>query len=173
VKEEKKEIKEKIEIKKGDVEEKSEMGKVQVESRKSVAERMLEDMVKNIREMQTDLESRISEYASSVPEKPMMDLIETNDTIVIKTDLPGVKKEDITINLTEDSIGVMAKFEEKHEIEEANYIKRERKYGEAQREMVLPTKVKIEEATAKFENGVLTVELPKLEVKEKFEVKID
>lgn len=140
--------------------------------KKTVAEKMFEDMVSTIREKQIELEKAISEYTTTTA-KPTMDVIETDENLIIKTDLPGVKKEDITIDLTEDSIDIMAKFEEKLEIKEANYIKKERKYGEARRSMVLPSKIKVEEASAKFDNGVLTVELPKLEQKERFKVDID
>nr|WP_282730674.1 Hsp20/alpha crystallin family protein [Methanobacterium alcaliphilum] len=122
--------------------------------------------------MQNDLEKKISEYTEAVPEKPTMDVIETDEKIVVKTDLPGVDKKNINIELSEEKITVTAQFEEEVEVEDANYYKKERKYGEAMRSQRLPEKVLVEEATAKFENGVLTVELPKLEVKKKFNVKI-
>jgi HSP20 family protein len=140
---------------------------------KSAAEKMMDDMVKSIKVMQNDLEKKISEYTEAVPEKPTIDVIETNENIILKTDLPGVNKKDIDIQLTEDRITIAAKFEEKIEIEEANYIKKERKYGEALRELRLPSLVVVEEATAKFKNGVLTVDLPKVEVKKKFNVNIE
>lgn len=151
---------------------KIEKHKDMLEKRKSAAEKMMDDMVKSIKEMQNDLENRISEYTETVPEKPTMDVIETDEKIVVKTDLPGVDKKDINIELTEDRITVSAQFEEDVEIEDANYYKKERKYGEAMRSQKLPEKVVVEEATAKFENGVLTIDLPKVEVKKKFNVKI-
>ncbi len=151
---------------------KVEKHKDKLEKSKSAAEKMMDDMVKSIKVMQSDLERKISEYSDAVPEKPTLDVIETHDKIILKTDLPGVNKEDIDIQLTEDRITISAKFEEKIEIEEANYIKKERKYGEALRELRLPALVVVEEATAKFDNGVLTIELPKVEVKQKFNVEI-
>jgi HSP20 family protein len=144
-----------------------------LERKKSSAEKMMDDMVKNIKEMQSDLENKISEYTESFPVKPTIDIIETSENLVIKTDLPGVKKEDINMELTETTLTIDAKFEEEITIENANYIKKERKYGEAVREIKLPEAVIIEKASAKFENGVLSVELPKMEVKKKFNVKID
>ncbi|MGC9516821.1 MAG: Hsp20/alpha crystallin family protein [Methanomicrobiales archaeon] len=173
-----KEKKEKEEIPKKseeplEIEEKIEEGKGKLEKRKTVAEKMLEDMVGSIKDMQIEVEKRISDYANTSFSKPSMDVIETDDSIIIKTDLPGVSKEDININLTDDSIDIQAKFEEELEVSEANYIKKERKYGEARRSMVLPSKIKVKEATAKFNNGILTVELPKVEKTEKFKVNID
>lgn len=143
------------------------------EKRRMMAEKMMEDMIKNMREMQKEFEKKISEYTENIPEKLNMDVIETDDQIIIKTDLPGVKKEDINIELTENTISISAVFEEEIEVKEANFVKKERKYGEARREMRLPEKIKVEEAKAKFENGVLTVELPKVEVKKKQVLKVE
>jgi HSP20 family protein len=144
----------------------------QVEKGKSSAEKMMDDMVKSIKEMQNDLERKISDYTENVPAKPTIDVMESDDKIMVKTDLPGVNKEDINIELTEDRITISAKFEEELEVEDVNYIKKERKYGEAVRRVKLPAAVIVEEASAKFENGVLEVELPKIEVKQKFNVEI-
>ena len=144
-----------------------------LEKRRLMAEKMMEDMIKNMREMQKDFEKKISEYTENIPEKLNMDVIETDDQIIVKTDLPGVKKEDINIELTENTISISAVFEEEIEVKEANFVKKERKYGEARREIRLPEKIKVEEAKAKFENGVLTVELPKVEVKKKQVLKVE
>ena len=143
------------------------------EKRRLMAEKMMENMIKNMKEMQREFEKKISEYAENIPEKLSMDVMETDDAIIIKTDLPGVKKEDINIELTENTISISAVFEEEVEIEEANFIKKERRYGEARREMRLPEKIRVEDAKAKFENGVLTVELPMVEVKKKQTLKVE
>lgn len=146
--------------------------KDKLEKGKSSAEKMMDDMVRSIKEMQNDLERKISDYTENVPAKPTIDVMESDDMIMVKTDLPGVNKEDINIELTEDRITISAKFEEELEVEDVNYIKKERKYGEAVRRVKLPAAVIVEEASAKFENGVLKVELPKVEVKKKFSVEI-
>lgn len=141
--------------------------------RRYVAEQMFNDMVDTIREKQDGFERAISDYTSKVPEKLIMDVMEDDENIIVKIDIPGVKKDDIKIDITEDSLGVMAKFKRELEVEDVNYIKRERKHGEANRIIVLPAKIIMDETTAKFENGVLTVTLPKLEKKESFEIKVD
>ncbi len=141
--------------------------------RRDLAYEIFKEMAKTIREKQDELEKAISEYKTMIPERPNMDVIETEDKIIVKTDLPGVKKEDIKVDLTEDSLDISAEFEEEIEVEEGRYIKRERRYGKAKRTFTLPAKVKVDEARAKFENGVLTVDLPKLEKKERFKVEID
>jgi HSP20 family protein len=140
--------------------------------RRVKAEQMFNDMVQTIKEKQEELDNAITEYTSG-PVKPAMDVMENEEQIVVKTDLPGVNREDIKIDLTEDTLQIKAQFQEETEEEGVNYYKKERKYGEASRTMMLPAKVKINEVTAKFENGVLTVVMPKLEKKELFEVKVD
>jgi HSP20 family protein len=141
--------------------------------RRGVAEQMFNDMVGTIREKQEELEKAVADYTSNVPAKPVMDVIEDDANIIVKTDLPGVKKEDIKIDITEDTLEITANFEEETEVEDVNYLRRERRYGEARRLMKLPAKILMNDSTAKFENGVLTVTLPKLEKSESFEVKVD
>ncbi|MGB9979869.1 Hsp20/alpha crystallin family protein [Methanobacterium sp.] len=140
---------------------------------RSAAQKFFDDMIGTFRERGGDFEKALSEYTASAPGKLVTDVIETDGNIIVKADLPGVKKEDIVIDLTDDSIEIFAKFEEEIEEEGVNFIKKERKYGEARRSLILPEAVKVKEASAKFDNGVLTVTLPKLEEKKRFQVKVD
>ncbi len=132
---------------------------------------MIDDVVKNIKEMQVDLENKISEYGKKVPSKLNIDLIESGEIITVKTDLPELTKK-INIELAESNLTISAKFEEKIEVEGVSYLRKERKYGEALRSINLPAPVIVKEASANFENGVLTINLPKAE-KKKFNVEID
>lgn len=145
--------------------------------RRNMAEQMFSDMVDAIKEKQEELEKAIAEYKSSTPIKLSMDVTENDENITVVTDLPGVNKDDIKIDITEDTLTIDVKFEEESEEEGEEegvmYHKKERNYGEANRTIVLPANIKMDEVTAKFDNGVLTVVLPKLEQKEVFEVKVD
>jgi HSP20 family protein len=132
----------------------------------------VDQLVRTVKEKQEELDKAITEYTGGSV-KPAMDVMENEEQIVVKTDLPGVNREDIKIDLTEDTLQINAQFQVETEEEGVNYYKKERKYGEASRTMVLPAKVKINEVTANFENGVLTIIMPKLEKKEVFEVKVD
>lgn len=135
-----------------------------LEKGKMTAQKIFEDMISTFREKQGDFEKAMSEYTASSA-KLAMDVVETDNDIVVKADLPGVKKEDIVIDLTEDSLEIMAIFEDESEFKGDNFIKKERRYGESKRSISLPQMVKIEEASAKFDNGVLTVTIPKEEKK--------
>jgi len=143
------------------------------EKGRGAAQKFFDDMIGTFRDRGGDFEKALSEYTASAPSKLMTDIIDADGNIIVKADLPGVKKDDIVIDLTEDSIEIIASFEEVTEEEGTNFIKKERKYGEARRSLVLPELVKVKEASAKFDNGVLIVTLPKLEEKKRFQVKVD
>ncbi len=97
---------------------------------------------------------------------PAIDIKEEEDKLVVTTDLPGIKKEDVQINLKEDMLEISAKTGKEKETEEEGYLRRERAYTQFYRAVHLPTSVKEEGSTAKMENGVLTITLPKLKLEE-------
>jgi HSP20 family protein len=141
------------------------------EEEKTRTENMLGDIVNTIKEKQEELGKSLSDYTTSF-QKPLADVMETENSIIVITDLPGVKKEDIDIDISEETIDITAKFEDEINEEGANYIKKERSYGETRRSINLPAKINIKEATAKFNDSVLTVNLPKLmEEKHKVDIK--
>ena len=97
---------------------------------------------------------------------PAIDIKEEENKLLITTDLPGINKEDIEINLKEDMLEISAKSGKKQETEEEGYIRKEREHTHFYRAVRLPSSVKEEGSTAKIENGVLTITLPKMELKE-------
>jgi HSP20 family protein len=141
------------------------------EEKKAPTESMLTDIVNTIKEKQEELGKNLSEYTMSF-QKPLVDIMETDDSITVITDLPGVKKENVDVDISEDTIEIVAKFDEEIDEEGANYIRKERSYGEIRRSMVLPAKIDVKKAKAQFKDSVLTVDLPKIvEAKHKVEIK--
>ena len=132
---------------------------------KKVIDKMLEDTAKTIDSIKNDIEKSIVDY-TFVPGK---DIIETDDSIIVRVDLAGIKKENIDLNLTETKLRVKADFEDEliGEIRGNN-----RRPTLIRRTVRFPKKVCPEEAEAKFENGLLTIEVPKLEKKQSFTVDI-
>ncbi len=133
------------------------------------AEKVINDFLDTLRSRQEDFSKAWADYTTS--EKPLADVIETEGEIIVKSDLPGIKKGDIDVTITEDSVEVTAQFREEYSEDEVDYIIRERSYGETRRFIKLPAKVKVKEASAKYENSILTIKLPKLE-KSQFKVDI-
>lgn len=137
--------------------------------RKGLIERMLEDTSRTIDAMRQDLEKSVVDY-TFVPGK---DIIETDDDVIVHVDLPGIKKGDIDLRVTENKLKVKADFDIEMEIPKGSYITiHDRKKGVLRRTVRFPKKVMAEEAEATFENGVLTVTAPKQEKEESFSVKI-
>ena len=89
------------------------------------------------------------------------DIKETADKYELEAELPGVKKEDITLEYNDGYLIVGGKREEKTEENKDNYIRKERHYGEFSRNFRLEN-VDKDNVEAKFDNGVLKVTLPKL-----------
>ncbi len=132
---------------------------------KGLIDKMLEDTASAIDSIKNDIEKTIVDY-TFVPGK---DIIETDDTIIVRVDLAGIKKENIVVNLTETKLKVKAEFEDEHLRE---VMGNNRRPTLIRRTVRFPKKVLAKEAEAKFENGLLTVEVPKLEKKESFSVNI-
>lgn len=99
---------------------------------------------------------------SSGPAFPPVDIKEENDAIVVKSDLPGVKKEEIEVRVDGNLLTIKAekRFEDKEE-EKDRYHRIERFYGVYQRTFTLPDRIDPERMKARYEDGVLTLVLPK------------
>jgi HSP20 family protein len=99
---------------------------------------------------------------------PALDMYQTDDEIVVKASLPGFKSEDVQINITGDVLTLKGETKAQEEKKEKAWHIREQRYGSFERSVALPTDVVADKAKAEFENGVLTVILPKAdEVKPK------
>lgn len=92
-----------------------------------------------------------------------VDMYETDQDVVIKSSVPGVKAEDLDITITGDTLTIKGETKTEEKVEKANYIRQERRYGAFCRSLTLPTTIVAENAKAEFENGVLTLTLPKAE----------
>lgn len=94
--------------------------------------------------------------------QPNVELLNTDDEIIVKIELPGINKDDIKLNLYEEYLEVKAQQEER-EIEQGdNYHISEISYGNISRIINFPSKVDIEEAETDYKNGVLTITAPKI-----------
>ena len=93
----------------------------------------------------------------------VVDMYETDDAIVVKSAIPGIKPEDIDISITVDTLTIKGETKSQEEVEEENYIRRERRYGSFCRSLAIPLPVLADKAEAEFEDGVLTLTLPKAE----------
>ncbi len=94
---------------------------------------------------------------------PALDMYETENEVVVKAALPGVKPDDIQISVTGDVLTIRGEVKKDEEVKNANYQMRERSYGAFSRSIPLPTSIVADRAKAEFESGILTLTLPKAE----------
>ena len=105
--------------------------------------------------------------------EPFIDVIENDKEIIATAEMPGLEKQDIKINVTEDMLEISAKTKHEEKKEEKGYIFRERRSGSYYRAISLPSPVDPDTSKASYENGVLEIKMPKTEVKKKTPLKIE
>lgn len=105
--------------------------------------------------------------------KPAVNTREGRDAYHVDVDLPGVKKEDIDIDVKDNIIKISGKRETKKETKEEDYYKIESSYGKFERTFTLPENVDVENIRASSEDGVLEVVIPKLQVEKNSVKKIE
>lgn len=103
---------------------------------------------------------------------PKVDIYETQDNYVINAELPGLTKDQINIDVNDNTLTIKGekKFEEK--VEKDNYVRVERSYGTFSRSFVLSDNVNTEGITANYKEGILELTLPKKEEAKPKEIKV-
>jgi HSP20 family protein len=104
---------------------------------------------------------------------PSIDVVETDREVIARAEMPGLEKENIKINLTEDRLEISAETKQEEEKKEKGYVYREIRSGSYYRAIALPSSVDPNNAQASYKNGILEIKIPKTEVKEKKEVKVE
>jgi HSP20 family protein len=103
---------------------------------------------------------------------PRVDIFEEGDNFVVKAEVPGLKKEEIEVNLTDDMITISGEKKKEEKVEKKDYYRMERSYGSFTRSFRLPKGVQTDKAKATFKDGVLEVKVPKTEEAKKKEKKV-
>jgi HSP20 family protein len=94
---------------------------------------------------------------------PALDLHEDKDTLTVKVELPGMKKEDIEVSLHDGCLSISGERKTEQKSEDAEVYRAERFVGRFQRTVALPAPVAADHAKAEYKDGVLTITLPKTE----------
>lgn len=92
-----------------------------------------------------------------------VDLSETENEVVVKAVLPGIRPEDVELTVNEGVLTVRGEARGETTEEKENFYRREIRYGSFARSLPLPTRVNQDQAEAEFKDGILTVHLPKAE----------
>ena len=94
---------------------------------------------------------------------PAVDMYQTDNEVVVKVALPGIKADEVQLNVTGEVLTIKGETKQENETKEKAYHIREQRWGTFERSLVLPTEVVADKAKADFENGILTITLPKAE----------
>lgn len=92
-----------------------------------------------------------------------VDLVETDDSFIVKASLPGINPDDMDITVEDDTLTIKGETQVDEDFEEKSYHIRERRFGGFTRSLRLPTAINAENIEAVYENGVLTLTIPKAE----------
>lgn len=104
---------------------------------------------------------------------PSVDIFETQENIVLKAELPGLEQKDISIEVRDNTLTLRGEKKFEKEVKEENYHRIERSYGTFQRIFTLPDTVQQDKVKAKFKDGVLEINMPKLEKAKSKLIKVD
>ncbi|CAB4380773.1 HSP20-like chaperone [Rhizophagus irregularis] len=92
---------------------------------------------------------------------PLMDVHETDDEFLFNTELPGLNKDQINVDVRDNTLTISGETKKDKKYEKGSTHIQERSYGSFSRSISLPPNVKADDITAKFENGLLELKLPK------------
>lgn len=104
---------------------------------------------------------------------PALDVYTTQEAVIARVALPGVRPEDVDVAIADDLVTIRGSFEEQKETTEVGYLHKELSRGTFSRSFVLPTAVKAESAAATFQDGMLTLTMPKTEEVKPRHVKVE
>ena len=102
-----------------------------------------------------------------------LDVLRTKDALVVRAALPGIRPDDVDISFEGAALTIHASYEEKQEESEGDYLYQELRRGSLDRSIPLPGDLQADAATASFENGLLTLTIPKREEAKPRKIKIN
>jgi HSP20 family protein len=91
---------------------------------------------------------------------PQVEVFERNNQLVVRADLPGMTKDNVDVDVTDDALVIRGERNSEREEEDEGYYRSERSYGSFYRRIPLPESVNAEQAKADFRNGVLEITMP-------------
>ncbi len=104
---------------------------------------------------------------------PKVDVVDRDEEILVRAELPGVNKDDLDITLAEDTLTIKASTRQESKEEKGDYLRREITQGSFARTIPLPAAVQGDEARASFKDGVLELTLPKAAPAKRHSVKVE
>ena len=104
---------------------------------------------------------------------PPVDIYETADSIVLQVELPGVSKEDLSLEVKDNTLTVRGEKKMEKDVKEGSTHRTERTYGSFMRAFTLPSTVQQDKVKAKFRDGILEIIVPKAEEAKPKQIKVE
>jgi HSP20 family protein len=120
-----------------------------------------------------DVVGRTGEESNLTPWAPEVDIYETENELVVKADLPDVNPQDLDIRVENNILTIRGERKFDKKVNEDNYLRIERSYGSFSRSFSLASSVKSEAIKADYQNGVLTLSIPKREEAKPKQIKVN
>ena len=105
-------------------------------------------------------------------EKPYIDLSETEESLLIRAEVPGINPEDLEISITENILTIKGEMKQGDEEESGDSHRMERRYGYFSRTLRLPCKIVVDDVQATYKKGVLSIVMPKCKEMSASEIRI-
>ncbi|OLB31535.1 MAG: molecular chaperone [Acidobacteria bacterium 13_2_20CM_58_27] len=120
-----------------------------------------------------DMLERAGDESNLTPWAPAVDIFETEHQLVVKADLPDVNPQDLDIRVENNILTIRGERKFENEVNEENYLRVERSYGSFSRSFSLANSVKSDAIKADYQNGVLTLSIPKREEAKPKQIKVN
>ena len=130
-----------------------------------------DDAVEN-KDLEETFEDSKEVWANETEGELSVDVHQNEDEVIIKTMVAGVNPNNIEVNVTRDMVTIRGERQNEHEVRGDDYFHRELYWGAFSRTIMLPCEIEAEETTAKAENGLLTITLPKIDKHKQTKVKV-
>ena len=101
-----------------------------------------------------------------------IDVYQTENEVVVKATVPGAKPEEVDVSITDNVLTIKGETKAEEKIERKDYLYQEHRYGTFRRSVALPSGLKTDTAETSFENGVLTLTIPKAEEAKPKQIKV-
>ena len=125
-------------------------------------DRLLENFGFGARRLAPTFESGLDRFSALGSDMwaPQVEVFERDNQLIVRTDLPGMTKDDVNVEITDDALVIRGERKSEREENEEGYYRSERSYGSFYRRIPLPEGTKAEEAKADFRDGVLEIKMP-------------
>jgi len=133
---------------------------------------VVQDPFQSLRQFEDVVTRLMSEPRNARPWSPPVDIFETENELVLKADLPDVKPEEVEVQVENQTLTIRGQRKFEQQFDKGGFHRIERSYGTFVRTFTLPSTVDTEKVQANYDNGVLTVALPKKEAAKPRQVKI-